>query len=83
MPVLHATIEQLLANILWLELNGSSWAIFTMCFKNAMQVTQQWGYFASLKPHPKVQDVDAPTDDEHSTIKQWEHDDSVASYLLS
>ena len=83
MPVPPATIEQLPANIPWLELNGSNWAIFAMHSKDAMQVTQWWGYFAGLKPCPKVQDVDTPTDDELSTIKQWEHDDSIASYLLS
>ena len=83
MPMPPATIEQLPANIPQLELNGSNWAIFMMHFKDAMQVTQQWGYFAGLKPHPKVQDMDTPTDDKLSAIEQWEHDDLVASYLLS
>ena len=78
-----ATIEQLPANIPWLEPNGANWAIFQMRFKDTMKVTQQWGYFTSLKPCPKIQDLAAPTDDELNGIEQWEHDNSVTCSLLS
>ena len=48
-----------------------------------MKVTQWWGYFTGLKPCPKIQDPAAPTDNELNAIEQWEHNDSVACYLLS
>ena len=83
MSTQSATIEQLPANIPRLEPNGANWAIFQMRFKDAMKVTCQWGYFTSLKPCPRIQDLAAPTDDELNAIEQWEHDDSVACYLLS
>ena len=43
------TIEKLPANILRLEPNGFNWAIFKMCFSNAMKVTRRWAYFTGLK----------------------------------
>ena len=48
------SIENLLANIPQLKLNGSNWVIFMMQFLNAMKVTCQWSYFVGSNPKPKV-----------------------------
>lgn len=77
------TIEKLPANIPRLEPNGSNWAIFMMRFRDAMKVTRRWPYFTGAKPHPKPTDVSKPTDAEIEAAEKWEHEDSVASYLLS
>src|SRR6267154_2287203 len=81
--VTPTTIEKLPANIPRLEHNGSNWAIFKMCFGNAMKVTRQWAYFTGLNPYPKPVDAAKPTKEEATAIVQWEYEDSVASYLLS
>jgi hypothetical protein len=76
-------IEQLLANIPWLDPNGTNWAIFKTHFQEAMKVTCQWNYFIGAKPCPKPKVTDKPTDAESGAIEKWEHKDAVASYLLS
>src|SRR6267154_5937145 len=81
--VTPTTIEKLPANILHLEHNGTNWAIFKMCFSNAMKVTRRWAYFMGLNPYPEPVDMAKPTKEEATTIVQWEYEDSVASYLLS
>ena len=76
-------IKQLPANIPQLDPNGANWAIFKTCFQEAMRVTHQWGYFAGARPHPKPKVADKPTEGESKAIEKWEHEDAVASYLLS
>src|SRR5258708_30706798 len=76
------TIEQLPTNIPQLEPNGANWAIFKMCFQDAIKVTCQWGHFSGGKPCPKPKDGAKPTDGEIEAAKKWEYNDSVASYLL-
>src|SRR6267154_6703800 len=77
------TIKKLLANIPHLEHNGTNWAIFKMCFSNAMKVMHQWAYFTGLNLYPEPVDVAKPSREEATTIVQWEYEDSVASYFLS
>jgi hypothetical protein len=76
-------IEQLPANIPWLDPNGTNWAIFKTCFQEAMKVTCQWDHFTGAKPCPKPKVTDKPTDAKREAIEKWEHEDAVASYLLS
>jgi len=83
MSTFTSAIEQLPANIPRLEPNGANWAIFKMRFHDAMKVTQRWGYFTGTRPHPKPKNPDKPTDGEITAAEKWEHEDSVASYLLS
>ncbi len=77
------TIEQLPTNIPHLEPNGANWAIFKMCFQDAMRVTCWWGHFSGDKPRPKPKDGAKPTDGKIEAAEKWEYNDSVASYLLS
>src|SRR5258708_29647210 len=75
-------IEQLPANIPWLDTNGTNWAIFKTCFQEAMRVTRRWGHFTGARPRPKPKVADKPTEGEREAIEKWEHEDTVASYLL-
>jgi hypothetical protein len=76
------TIKKLPANILCLKYNGSNWAIFKMCFSNAMKVTCRWAYFTGIIPCPEPIDAAQPTKEEATAIVQWEYEDSIVSYLL-
>ena len=66
-----------------LEPDGSNWAIFMMSFKDSMKVTSRWGYFDGSRPKPRPKDIKNPTDAEIEAGERWEHEDAVASYLLS
>jgi hypothetical protein len=48
-----------------------------------MKVTYWWDYFIGAKPCSKPKVIDKPTDAESEAIEKWEHEDAVASYLLS
>src|SRR5712692_2427395 len=76
-------IEQLPANIPWLDTNGTNWAIFKTCFQEAMRVTRRWGYFTGARAHRKPKVADKPTEGESEAGEKCEHEDAVASYLLS
>jgi len=77
------SIEQLPANIPCLEPNGVNWAIFSMCFWEAMQATCRWGYFDGTKSRPVPKDKDNPTDTEVEAREKWDHKDLITCYLLS
>jgi hypothetical protein len=76
-------IEQLPANIPQLDPNGANWAIFKTHFQEAMKVIHWWDYFISAKPCPKPKVTDKLIDAKREAIEKWEHEDAVASYLLS
>jgi hypothetical protein len=78
-----STIELLPSNIPHLETDGSNWAIFTMHFQEAMQVTHCWPYFEGTMPCPSVKDLSKATDNKWKAIDKWEHEDLAACYLLS
>ena len=48
-----------------------------------MKVTHCWAYFTGDKLRPKPKNASNPTDGEIEAKEKWEHEDSVASYLLS
>ena len=72
-----------LTNIPRLEIDGTNWAIFSICFCQAMQATGRWEPFDSSKPPPVVKDIANPTTDEVEAVAAWEREDQVARYLLS
>ena len=76
-------IKQLPANIPRLEPSSINWAIFSMCFWEAMQATRCWGYFDGTKSRPEPKDKGNVTDDKTEAIEKWDHEDLVARYLLS
>ena len=77
------SIEKLPANILQLEPDGSNWAIFIMCFQDAIKVTCRWLYFTRSNPKPKAKNPKSLIDTKIKAATQWEYQDSMASYLLS
>jgi LTR polyprotein gag-polypeptide-like protein len=48
-----------------------------------MKVTHRWDHFISAKPCPKPKVTDKPIDAEREAIEKWEHENAIASYLLS
>ena len=77
------SIQLLLSNIPCLEADGSNWAIFTMCFHEAMQAIRRWLYFEGTIPCPSPKDPAKVPDDERKVIDNWEYKDLTVQYLLS
>jgi hypothetical protein len=78
-----STIELLPSNIPHLETDGLNWAIFTMRFQEAMQVTHCWPYFEGTIPCPSSKNPAKVLDDERKNIANWEFKDLAVWYLLS
>lgn len=52
-------------------------------FQEAMLATCQWDYFEGINTCPvPPKDVAHPTNAEREAVKEWEHEDAVAQYLL-
>ncbi|KAI9429466.1 hypothetical protein H4582DRAFT_2089143 [Lactarius indigo] len=66
-----------------LDPTGSNWAIFSMCFQEAMEASQKWGHFTSKSKCPVMADPVKPMDDEKKAIAEWTQDETIAKYLLS
>ena len=76
-------IELLPSNILYLEADGSNWAIFIMRFHEAMQAIRRWPYFEGTIPCPSPKNPAKVLDDERKSIEDWEFEDLAMWYLLS
>jgi len=75
-PTLPATVPHL-------KEDGSNWAAFAMCFREAMQATHRWGYLDGTIMCPVPKDNAHPTTAERQAIKEWEHGNGPARGLLS
>ena len=83
MSTLVAPIDELPANIPHLKPDATNWVLFSLRFREAMQVARRWEYFDGTKPRPTSNDPSAPTNAEIEAQKLWDHEDIVACYLLS
>ena len=72
-----------LPNVPCLELSSANWAIFTLCFQEAMQANQKWGHFDGLITHPIPADIAKPTNDEKTAMVDWDCSESIVLYMLS
>ena len=77
------SIQLLPSNIPCLEADGLNWAIFIMCFCEAMQTIQWWPYFEGTIPCPSPKNPAKVPDDERKVINDWEFKDLATRYLLS
>ncbi len=66
-----------------LDPTGSNWAIFLMCFEEAMEANQKWGHFNGKVTCPVAADPLNITADESKAIEAWKLDETVARYMLS
>jgi hypothetical protein len=62
-------IEQLASNILHLDLEGTKWALFAMCFQKAMIASDHWGHFDGSDLCPVAKDPDNPTAEKQKEIR--------------
>ena len=72
-----------LPNVLRLEPSGVNWAIFTLCFQEAMKANQKWGHFNGSITRPIPANVAKPTNDKKTTMVNWDRSESVTLYMLS
>ena len=64
-------------------MDGLNWAIFIMCFWEAMQATWHWPFFEGTVPCPTVKDPTKMTNDKKKAVEKWDHEDLAECYLLS
>src|SRR6266851_2538388 len=76
------SIQLLPSNIPCLKADGSNWAIFILCFREAMQVTQRWPYFEGTILCPSPKNPAKVPDDERKSVEDWEFEDLATRYLL-
>jgi hypothetical protein len=70
-------------NVPCLEPSSSNWAIFSMCFQEAMQANQKWGHFDGMSVHPVPKDLNAPEATEVKEMANWDHSKTIVCYMLS
>jgi len=77
------SLPALLTTIPPLHDDTSNWAIFAMCFQEAMEAMNQWGHFDGTTMHPILKNATHPTNMEKQAIKEWEQEDHAVQYHLS
>ena len=70
-------IEQLSADVLHLNPEGTNWAIFEACFQDAMETMCWWGHFDSSEPCPLPKDIDNLLDAEKQEVAHWDCKDQI------
>ena len=78
--------DTLLSSVLRLESTGTNWAVFEICFHDAIEVKGFWSHFDGTSLCPVALSVTAP--DENTSIdttpaNQWDKDEHSAKSLLS
>jgi hypothetical protein len=66
-----------------LNSEGTNWAIFSMCFIEAMDATDHWGHFDGMNTRPVPADAAKPTSDEKDVMKSWDKEDKLVCELLT
>ena len=55
-----------------LDATGLNWAVFSLCFEDAVQAKGFWGHFSGTTPSPSPALQSAPTAEERAAIEKWE-----------
>ena len=67
--------DTLPSTVVKLDSSGANWAMFSICFKQAMVAHKKWGHFDGTVVKPSATDPDK--------LKEWEEDENTAAYMLS
>ena len=68
--------------MLHLNLKGTKWALFAICFQKAMIASDHWGHFDGSDSCPVAKDLDHPTVEKQKEIQRWTCEDWIAEYLV-
>jgi hypothetical protein len=63
--------------------DGTNWAMFCMCFEEAMDTTGCWGYFDGTEKCLVPADEDNPTSNKEEAIQRWIKGDKFARLFLT
>jgi hypothetical protein len=63
--------------------DGTNWAMFCMCFEEAMDTTRHWGYFDGTEMCPVPADKDNVTGEEKEAIQRWTKGDKFTQLFLT
>ena len=69
-----------------LDSSSLNWAIFLLCFQDAMEAKGYWGYFDGSAPCPITTSVtasDGTKTTNNSPVEQWNKDERLAKSLLT
>src|SRR5713226_7005116 len=69
------------STVLKLDPTGSNWAIFSICFEEALSAHDRWGHFDGTTAKPAVSSL--PTQVELNAVATWEKEEWIAHYMLS
>ena len=58
-----------------------NWAIFPICFQDAVEAKGYWGHFDGTSPRPEA--TATATADDAAAILQWDKDEQSAKSLLT
>jgi hypothetical protein len=88
MSVVTATSlsDSLSSSVPKLESTSTNWAIFKICFRDAVEAKGFWGYFDGTSICPVAIFVTAPdgtTSIDNTPIDQWDKDECSAKSLLN
>ncbi|KAK0472225.1 hypothetical protein IW261DRAFT_1343709, partial [Armillaria novae-zelandiae] len=64
-----------------LDATGLNWAIFSICFRDAVEPKGFWGHFSGATPSPAVSSP--PTQAELTAVEAWQKDERSARSLLT
>lgn len=76
-----ALADTLPSSVPKLDASGLNWAIFSICFEDAVEAKGYWGHFDGTEPRPIPSSP--PTNDETMAIAQWDKDERSAKSLLT
>ena len=69
-------------NILHLEPSRVNWAIFLICFQEAMEANGKWGHFNGTNKCPELANASTPSDNNHKVIANWNKSKTLIQYML-
>ena len=76
-----ALADTLPSSVPKLDATGLNWAIFSLCFQDAVEAKGYWGHFDGTTPQPEL--VVTATADNSAAIAQWDKDERSAKSLLT
>ena len=80
--VTTTTADTLPSSVPKLDASSMNWAIFSLCFQDAIEAKGYWGHFNGTEPCPVAAAATSSTAEEVAAIAQWDKDEWSAKTLL-
>jgi hypothetical protein len=77
-----ALSDYLPSSVPWLDPSGENWAIFLLCFQDAVEAKGFWGHFDGTVTKPVPANAQDITANKHAVIALWDKNERSAKSLL-